>query len=534
MLQNYLPEQDYRSAQLARLELKAAKAARNKYARYQSDPTAYARNVLGVSWWAKQTEIALSVLHNRRTVVKAGHSVGKTHGIGGLVQWHFDCFDPSITLTTAPNWSSIHDLLWGEVRSQRRADSSGRLLELRLDGGPMHYAKGHNAESSAGFQGRHEARQLIILDEAMGIPPYIWTATDAMMTSPHCRVLASGNPTETSGPFHEIMEDPNWNVITISCLEHPNILAELAGLPAPYPKAVSLTWVYEMIAKHCQAVDVAEKDAECFEFPVGGGAWWRPNDVFRSRVLGLFPKQAAQSVWDEAWLESARAIPLTPGTVPEIGVDVARFGDDETVLYGGAKPVVTHREAYSRQDTMETTGRVLALAEKLSKAYEILPTLIPIKVDDTGLGGGVTDRLHELEYNVTPLVAGSEARDPDEYYNLRTELWFVAANYGRQGRLDLSRLAPDVYRKLTAELRGVRYKIQSDKALRVEGKDETKKRVGRSPDDADAFNLWCYPDGTVPAGLAAKASPTAPSRIVRQPISGGRFGRSDSRGWRKR
>jgi hypothetical protein len=512
----------------------ASKQAGVKYARYQADPAAYARDVLGVQWWSKQVEIADSVLRNRRTAVKAGHSVGKTHGIGGLVQWHFDCFDPSITLTTAPNWSSIHDLLWGEIRSQRRPDSGGRLLELRLDGGPMHYAKGHNAESSAGFQGRHEARQLIILDEAMGIPPYIWTATDAMMTSPHCRVLATGNPTETSGPFHEIMEDPNWNVITISCLEHPNVLAELAGLPAPFPKAVSLTWVYEMITKHCQAVDAAEKDASCFEFPAGTDAWWRPNDIFRSRVLGLFPKQAAQSVWDEAWLEAARGAQLQPGAMPEIGVDVARFGDDETVLYGGARPVVSHREAYTKQATTETVGRVKALADKLSVEFQVPPTDIPIKVDDTGLGGGVTDQLQEDDYNVTPLVAGSEARDSDEYYNLRAELWFVAAGYGKAGKLDLSRLAPDIYRKLTAELRGVRYKIQSDKTLRVEGKDETKKRVGRSPDDADAFNLWCYPDGSPPPGALAKASPTAPSRLVRVPPGGGRFGRGETRGWRRR
>ena len=522
------------------MERKAAKAAANRFARYAAAPAAYALDVLGVTWWAKQVEIAESVLNNRRTAVKAGHSVGKTHGIGGLVQWHFDCFDPSITLTTAPNWSSIHDLLWGEIRSQRRADAGGRLLELRLDGGPMHYAKGHNAESSAGFQGRHEARQLIILDEAMGIPPYIWTATDTMMTSPHCRVLATGNPTETSGPFHELMSDPNWNVITISCLEHPNVLAELAGLPAPYPKAVSLTWVNEMIDKHCQAVSEAEKDADCFEFPVtsgdpaNAGSWWRPNDIFRSRVLGLFPKQAAQSVWDEAWLELARKTTLAPGAMPEIGADIARYGDDETVLYGGARPVVSHREAYTRQATTETVGRIKALADKLSGEFQVPVLDIPIKVDDTGLGGGVTDQLTEDNYNVTPLIAGATARDPDEYYNLRTELWFVAAGYGKQARLDLSQLPPDVYRKLAAELRGVRYKIQSDKALRVEGKDETKKRVGRSPDDADAFNLWLYPDGSAPPGALAKASPTAPSRLVRGAVTGGRFGRGERTGWRRR
>src|SRR5690606_18363003 len=128
--------------------------------------------------------------------------------------------------------------------------------------------------------------------------------------------------------------DPAWHVITISCLDHPNIAAALAGLPAPFPKAVSLTWAWEMIGKHCEAAP--NPDADCFEFPPGSGQHWRPNDVFRGRVLGLFPKQAAQSIWDEAWLERARAQPLEAGAgLPEIGADIARYGDDETVLYGG-------------------------------------------------------------------------------------------------------------------------------------------------------------------------------------------------------
>src|SRR5215475_749678 len=103
---------------------------RGSLASYQDRPADYARDVLGVAWWQKQVEIAESVRVNRRTVVYAGHSVGKTHLAAGLVQWHFDVFNPSITLTTAPSWSSIHDLLWGEIAAQRKPDALGRLLEM--------------------------------------------------------------------------------------------------------------------------------------------------------------------------------------------------------------------------------------------------------------------------------------------------------------------------------------------------------------------------------------------------------------------
>lgn len=499
-----------------------------RFVRYQPDPVSYARDVLGITWWAKQVEIAESVCNNRRTAVYAGHSVGKTHMTGGLVQWHFDAFDPSITLTTAPSWSSIHDLLWGELANQRPKDAPGRLLDtMRLDGGPMHYAKGHNAENGAGFQGRHEERMLIVIDEAMGVPLYIWEASNAMMTSPLCRMLVEGNPTETGGPYYELRESPDWNVIHISCLEHPNIAAELAGLPAPFPKAVSLTWVAEMIDKHARAIEPAEKTADCFEFPPGSGEWYEPDDIFRSRVLGLFPKQAFQSVWSEAWLEYARSHPRpTPaGRAPEIGADVARYGDDLTVLYGGVLPVPSERQAYAKQPTTETTGRIKLLADKLGADYGIEAMRIPIKVDDTGLGGGVTDMLQEDGYNVLPINAGEAARDPREFFNRRAELWFEASYLARDMALDLSRLPAPVYQKLAAELRSVRYKIQSDKTLRVEGKDETKKRLGHSPDDADAFNLWAFDYHAAPAGAAGKASPSAPSRWNGGQLTGGRWGR---------
>jgi len=466
-----------------------ARRERERLRTYQDDPTRYALEVLGIRWWQKQIQIAQSIQVNRRTVVYAGHAVGKTHCIAGVVQWHFDSYAPSITLTAAPNWSSIFDLLWGEIRAQRPQNLPGRLLQLRLDGGPMHYAKGHNAENSSGFQGRHEARQLIVLDEAMGIPPYIWEATNAMMTSPFCRVVALGNPTETSGEYYDILENPDWNPITISCLEHPNIAAELAGQSAPYPKAVSLVWVQEMLKDH--AMVTTEIDADSFEFPPGSGVWYKPDDVFRSRVLGLFPRQSSSAVWGQAWITAAREAKLEwrEQDVPAIGADIARFGDDSTVLYAGRGSVVTHREGYAKQDTMETVGRIATLADKVGKKHNWNPKKVEIKVDDASMGGGVVDRLNELEYTVFGINAGETAMDPEAYFNRRAELWFVTAHRGRDNRLDLSHLPDDVYRKLSAELRAVRYKMQSDKTLRVESKDDLKKRTKRSPDDADALNL---------------------------------------------
>ncbi len=463
-----------------------------KFFKYQTKPELYAAEVLHQNWWSGQIEIAASIVKNRRTVVYSGNAVGKTHVAGGLTQWHFDCFDPGITLTTAPTWTSIHDLLWAEIKSQRPSGQPGRLLDLSITGGPMHYMKGHNAESSSSFQGRHEARQLIVVDESSGIPFYIWDAVNAMMVAPECRELVLGNPIETSGHYYDIRNSPDYNIIRISCLDHPNIVAELAGLPAPYPSAVSLVWIREMLTKHAERT--RSPDASSIEFPPKSNEWYNPDDIFRPRVLGLFPKQASQSLWDEKWIDDARVRKLewTENELPEIGGDIARFGDDRTTLWHRRGSVVLECMYYGKRDTMETAGWLVDMAENAAKLHEVEAKQILIKVDDSGLGGGVSDRLKELGYRVVRVIAGSSARQDDIYYNTYSELWFTGRDRGKDSKLDLTRLPEDVFRFLRADVLAPHYKMESDRRLRVLGKDDTKKRIGRSPDFADGFNLAFY------------------------------------------
>lgn len=470
--------------------------------RMQDDPLRYRKEMLGVQTWPGQDEVALSVLHNKKTLVQSAHGVGKTHLIAGLVQWYYDCFAPSITLTTAPNWSSVVELLWAELASQRRLAPrlstddfhgfwSGTPTSLRKS--DLYYAKGHNARTGEGFQGRHDERLFVALDEGPGVPTHIWKATNSMLQSDLTRLAVIGNPTVTSGPYYDAKSDPTFNVIRLNALDHPNIMNELEGRAPLIPKAVRLAWVLEMLAEHC--VKIQSPNASCFEFPPRSSIWYMPNDEFRSRVLGLFPLQASNAVWDESWIDHARAtvLPLPENEIPEIGCDVARFGDDLTTIWARVGPCVLLAERHSQRNTVEVARLCEDVAGRLAQQFECERRHVRIKVDDTGVGGGVTDTLFEDGFAVGGVNSGERAVDEERYPNTRSELWFRTANRAKDMRLDLSRLDADSFKRLKKELLQPTYKLDTHARRLVEPKADTKKRLEHSPDDADGFNLAYAP-----------------------------------------
>lgn len=494
------------AARLVRLAANrvARRPSRVDMARYVADPVAFARDVMGITLTQQEAVVAEAVAGSRRVAVPSGHSVGKGFTAACLVSWWFETRSPSIALTTAPTWASTRDLLWREVSAQRKA-ALGRLsgsLIAHSDGIPMsvwgderHWARGYNAEKGEAFQGRHEAEVLIILDEAPGVPGYIWDACDSMLQSADCRMLAIGNPLLNTGRFHDACRDPAWRVIRLSSLDHPNVAAALRGEPTAIPAAVGMAWIEEMVAKHCRVAEPSERDA--FEWPPDGGRWLVGDDDFRPRVLGLEPRQSSRAVWSEEWVEAARVRRLNPGGFVDVGVDVARYGSDMTVIIWRRGPCVMGIWHRAKQGVDETAGDVAALVEAL-ETMGIGLGHVAVKVDDSGVGGGVTDLLRPLRERgvvVLGVDAASQAREPSHYPNRRSELWFAAAETAADGELDLTRLSDDDYRLLRADLLAPRWSMDARGRRVVEPKDETRKRLGRSPDDADAFNLCLSPSG---------------------------------------
>ena len=464
-----------------------------------------------MEWWAKQIEVAEALIKYRRVFVKASHSVGKTHLGGGLVNWFFDCFRPSITLTTAPTKQQVTDLLWKEVRVQRRGRAGLLPKAPRMETAPDHFAMGLTALKPDAFQGRHEECVLLEFDEATGITGPFWDAAEGMFTGDQCYWLAVMNPTDTASRAYEEEESGGWHVITISALEHPNIAADLEGRPAPFPAAVRLSFIQERIRRWTTPIAKGDHRATDVEFPPGSGIWYRPGPLFEGRVLGRWPSQGATSVWSDGLWEACLVLQPVPVNKPlVIGCDVARYGDDFTTMVVRRGPCVLHHETHNGWATTQTAGRLMQLAKEYAAPPDQRggagenPREVSVHVDDDGIGGGCTDIGREQGFNFNPMSGASRAHEPEDYPNMRSEVWFAVADRAGRGGIDVTRLSDESKGLIRRQLMAPKWKVDSQGRRVVEPKPDTKKRIGRSPDDADGFNLaFATPAGWTPALMEA-------------------------------
>ena len=161
----------------------------------------------------------------------------------------------------------------------------------------------------------------------------------------------------------------------------------------------------------------------------------------------------------------------------EVGVDVARLGSDRTVFVKRKGLKEIGRASYTKKRTTEVCD---LLVNFIGADKDVL-----IKIDDTGVGGGVTDEMIARGYNVIPINFGAKASNPDKYPNLISEAWFYL-----QSIIDNISIAND--KDLLVELSNREWKMDSKGRRGVESKDDYKKRGFRSPDLADATILCFY------------------------------------------
>jgi hypothetical protein len=516
-----------RAAAMARLRVTArpdGEAAGPDHSKYRDDPVGFARDVLRVTLTPDQERIARAFLvAPYRVKVRAGHNVGKTFLFAVLALWWYWTRPESVVITTAPTLRDVVDLLWTEVRLlSARAGLPDHFVgpaapELRS--GPDHWAKGYTASKGESFQGRHRANMLFLFDEDDGLPALYFERTRMMFKPGDGHAWGSiGNPYTTSS--QSAMEEhlagpdgqPAWNLFTLSCLTHPNVLAELRGDPPPVPNAVSLAQVTGMVAEKCQPIPADQAKEGDLEWPPASGKWHRPGPLFEAGVMGLRPTQGTNAVWSEhAWQGTLKFDPegdeperlARAGTLPRIGVDVAVFGDDWTAIHTRIGRCSLAHRAANGWGPDETAGAVKEECRRLAAwmnalrgpAYEpVRAEQIPVAVELDGYGAGVLS--HGKGWNWAGVSASATAGDPEQFQNARSELWFVTREKAARGLIDLSRLSPDVRTRLRQQLLAPTYRLNGAGQKVVERKDEMKKRLGRSPDDADGFNISHYDIGT--------------------------------------
>lgn len=432
---------------------------------YADDPVGYVFDEFEFHAWSKQQDIFNSLRDHQRTAVRACHGPGKTATGAHAALWFLKTHRNSRVITTAPTWAQVEGLLWREIRGAiGRAHAHGhatifpRPTVTKLELGDEWFAIGLSTNQPERFQGQHADHLLLIVDEASGVHEDIYEAAEGFMTAEGAKVLLLGNPTRVGGQFHRAFTDEieRWSQIHISVYDTPAFTGE--NVPAHVLRSLpTKAWVED-------AIDTYGADSPLFEV----------------RVLGNFPTKAANAIISVAQLEAAQLrsvdVPF-PAELKDVTVtcDVARYGDDETVIATRHGNQIRIREAYNGQDTVHTRDRVIHWWSVLRQEAGADPNIV---IDDSGVGGGVTDMLREGEYRVTAFNAAETAREPDAYPNRRSELWFQMQS--RIGDLDL-----DTDKKLAGELTAPVYRLVLDRRV-VESKDDTKKRLKRSPDRADA------------------------------------------------
>lgn len=469
---------------------------REKILYYYDRPVEFTEDIIGVTPDSRQAAIMRDVAANSLTSVRSGHGIGKTALQSWLIDWYmFTRPYPKIPCT-APTKHQLHDILWAEVAKWIRHSPllSNNLIwtqeKVFMKGHPEEwFAVPRTASKPDALQGFHAEHVLFIIDEASGVDDKIFEPVLGALTTPDAKLLLCGNPTKLSGFFYD-SHHKNRSIYRVHHVDGRN-----SG-------RVSNEFVRSII-------DMYGED----------------SDVFRVRVAGEFPKAMADSFIAMEWAERnsvTEQIVCAPRRV-DIGVDVARFGDDDSVITAVFdRKMQNCIDRYHHNDTMQLTGHVVAKIKEYAHAYPVEE--IHVKVDIGGLGAGVYDRLEEQRREIlsdiqqrreeladrereqgnndasaVPITLtfydcnfGGEGGninldDPVEYANGTGLMWGTAREALRTDALTL--LYDD---RQIAELSNRRYRLDSNGKIILERKEDMKKRGLSSPDIADALALAMY------------------------------------------
>lgn len=446
--------------------------------RWRENPVAFLNEVFGVECWQKQVEILEALRDYERVTVRSGNSAGKSFVAAGAILWFLLCHYPSTVLSTAPTYRQVRDILWRELATmytKAKCPVGGDLWlpTTRLNLENDWFAIGLSSDEPDKFQGYHNENILIVVDEPSGVNEQIFEAVEGIIAGGKAKLLLVGNPMSLSGTywgsFNDEMTAQNYKQIQIGAFDTPNFTKngitpenvtswkdKINGQGLPMPYLVTPKWVAEKLAE-----------------------WGQDNPLYQIRVLGEFPVQGIDTLIPLNLITQAVSRESKAEGVKVLAVDVARYGDDETVagIRQGSKLLKMWR--WSKQDTMQTTNRLVNIIKTESPSE--------VRVDVIGLGAGVVDRLKEMQIKVKGINVAEAAAESGKYVNLRAEIFWHLREKFQNGNIDL----PDDS-KMVAQLAGLKYEFDANGKLKLQSKEDMRRKGLKSPDIADmiAMAYW--------------------------------------------
>lgn len=438
-------------------------------------PELFVEEVLGATPEEWQRRALRAFARGERGIsIAACHGPGKTAFAAWVILYSLLFHFPLKAVATAPTRGQLEGALVKECKKwyHKLPPALRALLEpksmsithaARPDASSFE-ARTARPESPEALQGIHEEEGwvLILVDEASGVHNTIYESAGGSMSGHNCQTILLSNATRTSGFFFD-----TW-----------------------HKRGLKEKWVRIRVS-HEDSARVTDEFVEDMAARYG-----RDSNAFRVRCLGLFPRSDLDTIipYDAVDKALVRDI-VVPEDAPVVwGVDVAYFGEDaNTIVPRTSLHVPPTIEEWRGKDTMYTTGRVKRRWDRTppeERPREII-------VDAIGYGAGVADRLTELGLPALAINVGvAAALEPDRYTNLRTELWFMMAEWLLSPNHQLPQCdgsCPSrelcLHDRLASELTTLRYKVSSTGKMAAEKKDDLKARGFDSPNFADGLAL---------------------------------------------
>lgn len=390
-----------------------------------------------------------------RVAVASGHGIGKSALIGMVTSWGMHTCDDCRVVVTSNTENQLRTKTWPEISKWARMSRGShwwsvpamsmyrttREKSWRADATPW---SENNTEAFAGLHNKGK-RIILIFDEASAIADKVWEVAEGALTDEDTEIiwLAFGNPTQATGRFRE-------------CFGKYRHLWVTRQIDSRTVEGTNRAYLDEMVATYGE-----------------------DSDIVKVRVRGQFPSQSASQFISSAVAQEAQTRKLEyqdTGAPMILGVDIARFGDDQSVIRGrkGRDGRIIPPIKWRGMDTVFSAGKVAEAIERYKPEA--------VFIDGGGVGGGVVDILKSRGFRVIEVNFGGQAGDSKKYANKRAEMWGLLRDWMPTGVID-----PD--QELFDDLIGVEYGFDKDGRILLEKKEEMKKRGLASPDNGDALAL---------------------------------------------